>query len=143
MPKIFLVNTGKDPFLFTLYHDHVCRRAKACTCDSLQERNAAGKPTIRRLPASCQIDAGQASGLLPSEVFHVPQIKSRISEGKLQRVTEEDWAKRGLSRDAWETSKPQERLLLWRSAPVVAMKPVAVKMTTKITKATKPASSGE
>lgn len=148
---IFLVNTGKDAFLFTLYHDNVCRRRKVCTCGSLKERNKDGKIAIRRLPASYQIDAGQASGLLPAEVFLVPQVRNRINVGQLQRVTREQWLARGLSDVDWDACSAERRLALWRAskeppkvaAGVVMPAPIGKKVGPKPKADVNPAGSGE
>jgi hypothetical protein len=85
---IILKNRGRQRFLFSLYHELVCRETGQCSCQTALERNDAGRMVPRRYPASVQIDGRSESEPLPAAVLRVPQVRNAVLKNrKLDRVT--------------------------------------------------------
>jgi len=82
---ITLTNTRKQRFVFSLYHEHVCRREGTCSCDTKMVPGADGKLRPRNDPLSLQIDGLSRSAPLPDSVYHVPQVRLACNEGRLVR----------------------------------------------------------
>jgi hypothetical protein len=82
---ITLKNMEKRRFVFSLYHEHVCRREGTCSCDTKMVPGPGGKLYPRNDPLSMQIDGLSVSGPLPDSVYNVPQVWKACHEGRLQR----------------------------------------------------------
>jgi hypothetical protein len=79
-PMIVLKNRGPQRFIFSLYHELVCRKTDKCSCRTVLERNEAGRMVPVRYPASVQIDARSESLPLPAAVYNVPQVRRAVTK---------------------------------------------------------------
>lgn len=85
MAEVTLRNTRRQPFLATMYHDIVCRRRQACSCQVVHISGPRGKRMSLKSPASFQVDALSALRV-DAAVMHLPQVKAAVKSGWLERV---------------------------------------------------------
>lgn len=82
---VILKNTRRQPFIFSLYHDYFCRKARECFCVTKMVPGPNGKMTPVHYPKSVQIDALKESEPLHPGVYNVPQVKHAVERGWLIR----------------------------------------------------------
>lgn len=84
MAVVTLRNTRRQPFLATMYHDVVCRRRGACSCQIVHISGPRGKRMSLKSPASFQVDALSTLDV-DAAALHLPQVKSALKSGWLER----------------------------------------------------------